>query len=57
MNFKEYLFNFLFLIFSPFTYSMIERETNAIVGTFDVEDYFESGITYCRIDEENIASR
>ena len=51
------MFSFYFLFFSPFTYSMIEREKNAIVGTFDVEDYFESGRTYCRIDEENIASR
>ena len=44
-------------VFSPFTYSMVKRETNAVVGTLEVEDYFENGITYCRIDTQGVVAR
>ena len=36
---------------------MVKRETNAVVGTLEVEDYFENGITYCRIDTQGVVAR
>ena len=46
-----------FNTFSPFTFAMVRREEGAVVGTLEVEDQFEDGITYCRIDTENVVSR
>lgn len=36
---------------------MVRREEGAVVGTLEVEDNFEDGLTYCRIDTENVVSR
>ena len=60
-TFSHYLFWIdklvYYFLFSPFTYSMVKRETNAVVGTLEVEDYFENGITYCRIDTQGVVAR
>ena len=49
--------NLKILFWSPFTFAMVRREAGAVVGTLEVEDRFQDGITYCRIDSENVVSR
>ena len=44
-------------LLSSLTLGVLRREVGASVGTLVIEDLTTTGITYCRIDTENVVSR